>query len=65
MVILSWFEKEKEYRFRSAHYWSKDEFNANYKAYKLPAPKGKKTDKNKAPEKLSKSLGALIKDKVT
>jgi len=61
-VVLNWSEKEKEYRFKSAHYWSKEEFDANYKAYRLPAPRGKKSTNNKAPEKLSKSLGALIKD---
>ena len=62
VVILSWFEKEKEYRFRSAHYWSNREFDENRKYYKMPAPKGRKSTKNKAPERLNKSLGALIKD---
>jgi Phage portal protein len=60
-VVLDWFGSKKEYRFRSAHCWSKEELAVKRKDYDLPAPKGKKSTNNKAPEKLSKSLGALIK----
>jgi post-segregation antitoxin (ccd killing protein) len=56
-VVLEWKESANEYRFRSAHPWSKEEFNNNLKTYNRPLTRGKKTDKNISPKRLSKSLG--------
>lgn len=56
-VVLEWKEGANEYRFRSAHYWDKAEYNKNVSRYQRPVTRGKKTDKNTPPKRLIKSLG--------
>jgi len=57
-VVLEWKAGANEYRFRSAHYWDKNEYDNKVKTYSRPRARGKKAEKNKAPERLSKSSGA-------
>lgn len=57
-VVLEWKDAAKEYRFRSAHYWGKKEFDANAARYGRPAPRGAKVQKVETPERLIKSSGA-------
>jgi hypothetical protein len=62
VVVLEWHDGAKEYRFRSSHYWSHEEFNfhtgpTNGGGYSRAALRGKPGQKVETPTRLSKSSG--------
>ena len=59
-VVLEWRQSEREYRFRSAHIWSKDELNKNIGKYGRPPVRGVRVKNYKTPERLNKAAGALL-----